>query len=234
MRQYDPRTIAFISELIHFPVQHDVADLRRVYSRLGEINSGWYINFNADPAQGSGQLVTMRPATPQAQVSAVTMMPDRIQVQEEMTDLTLEEFLERLDAVAATCVDELGVQQFNLQQCVVRSVVTPRTTQDARIFLGERLCGLGGEQLGDMGRPVGMLGLRFMFPATETDNSVYNVRIESYNFDVRSIFLEVAAVFPSTITRDRHELLAENFHAAYGFMQNNLCGFVARFDTEEA
>jgi len=234
MRQYDPRTIAFVSELIHFPMQHSVADLRRVYSRLGELNANWYINFNADPAQGSGQLVTMRPGTPQAQVSAVTLMPDRIQVQEEMTDLTLEDFLERLGAVAETCAAELGVQQFNVQQCIVRSVVTPRSAADSRLFLGERLCGLGGEQLEVMGRPVGMLGLRFMFPATEADNSVYNVRIESYNFDVRSVFLEVAAVYPTTITRDRHALLSDNFHLAYGFMQNNVCRFVAGFDTDGA
>jgi len=233
MLSYDPRSIAFICELIHFPMQHDTGDLREVYNRLGKINPNWYMNFNVDPNQGGAQLVTMRPGTPQAQVSAVTLMPDRIQVQEEMTDLTLESFIERMVTVADTCAEVLNIQQYNVQQCIIRSLVTPRTAQDARMFLGQRLCGLDGEDLEVMGRPAGMMGLRFMFPNTETDHTVYNVRIESYNFDVRSVFLEVAAVFPNTINRDQQDALSDNFQAAYAFMQNNLCSFVAKFDTSE-
>ena len=233
MVSYDPRSIAYITELVHFPMQHNASDLRTVFNRLGDINSNWYMNFNVDPNQGGAQLVTMRPSTPQAQVSAVTLTPDRIQIQEEMTDLTLESFIERMTTVATVCGEELGIQQFNVQQCIIRSVVSPRTANDAREFLGERLCGLGGEHLEILGRPVGMMGLRFMFPNTETDNSVFNVRIESYNFDVRSVFMEVAAVFPTAIPRDQRTTLSNNVHTTYNFMQNNICSFVARFDHNE-
>jgi len=231
MITYDPRTIAYITELVHFPMQHDSEGLRTVYNELGNRDSNWYMNFNVDPNQGSAQLVTARQIAPQQQqVSAVTLMPDRIQIQEEMTDLTLESFLERVGEVADVSMATLNIPQFNAQQCILRSLVTPRTTSDAREFLGGRMCGFGGEHLGIMERPVGMMGLRFMFPGSENDTSVYNIRIESYNLDVRSVFLEVAGVFPGNLHRDQLDTLNTNFNTAYDFMQNNICSFVAKFD----
>lgn len=230
MIQYDPRTIAFVTELIHLPMHHEPAALRDVYNRLGERNANWYMNFNVDPNQGGAQMVTMRPGAPQAQVSAVTLMPDRIQLQEEMTDLTLEEFLERVHAVAEICSETLAIPQFNVQQNVVRSLVTPRNSADSRQFIGERLCSLQGEQLEVMKRPVGTLGLRFMFPADEEDNTLYNVRVESYNFDVRSVYLEVAATFPDGVTAGERDKLSESLQATYDFMHDRLCTFVASFD----
>ena len=234
MRTYDPRSIAFITELVHFPMQHDAEALRAVYSELVNRDSSWYMNFNMDPNQGSAQLVTTRPISQQQQqVSAVTLMPDRIQIQEEMTDLSLESYIDRMDQVADVTMAMLNIPQYSAQQCIVRSLVTPRTSRDAREFLGGQMCGFGGEHLEVMQRPAGMMGLRLMFPGSENDPSVYNVRIESYNLDVRSVFLEVAAVFPGDINRDRWSLLDLNFNSTYDFMQQNVCSFVAKFDRDE-
>lgn len=230
MIPYDPRTIAFVTELIHFPMHHEPAALRDVYNKLGDRNPSWYMNFNVDPNQGGAQMVTMRPGAPQAQVSAVTCMPDRIQLQEEMTDLTLDGFLERVHAVVEICGEALQIPQFNVQQNVVRSLVTPRHAADSRQFIGERLCSLQGEQLAVMQRPVGTLGLRFMFPADESDNTLYNVRVESYNFDIRSVYLEVAGTFPDAVALNDRDKVATSLQATYDFMHDRLCAFVASFD----
>lgn len=228
---YDPRTIAYITELVHFPMQHEAQSLRRLYNELGERAAEWYINFNMDPAQGGAQLVTARQLSDQQQqISAVTVMPDRMQIQEEMTDLTLESYIERMTAVAESATDNLGIQQLNAQQCIVRSLVSPRSTRDAREFLGNHMCGFTEEQLSTMERPMGMVGLRFMFPQDDEDASVFNVRLESYNADVRSVFLEVAGVFPGVVEPTDLGTLTANFNRTYAFMRDNLCDFVSRFD----
>lgn len=240
MIHYDPRTIAYITELIHFPMQHDPAAMRRLYNRLGEHAGDWYLNFNVDPAQGGAQLVTAKPlgtptASPmgpmqQQQVSAVTLMPDRIQVQEEMTELSLDGYLDRLAVVAEAACEELRIPQVNAQQCTVRSLVSPRSVADSREFLAGRVLGAQGEPLEGIGRPVGMVGIRFMFPQTEDDPSVFNVRVESYNADPRSLFLEVAAVFPGNVEPQELGALTSNVQRTYDFLESNLCDFVARFD----
>ena len=229
MSGYDPRSIAFISEIVHPPMAHQPPLLQKLFTDLCEAHPSWYQNFTLVPGGATVQSANAAPG----QVSAASFLQDRLQVREEMTSLTLDEFLEKVEAVARGSLARLGIPVLTAEQCVVRALVSPRSFQDSREFLMQGMLRFPPERWEPLGREMNMLGLRLVFPGTQADPSLYNVRIESYAGDVRSLFLEVSGVFPGVITAPQLGVLSEHFRRAYTFLQQNVCGFLAGFDARE-
>lgn len=122
---YPLRSIQFLAELVHAPVQHPMADLQRAHGKLFEIEAARYANFQL--IQGGAQLSNpvQPPGTSQAQgaVSGAWILPDRVRVQEQLTGVARDDFERRLDAVARVLLAELKIPGFLASQFVVQSLV---------------------------------------------------------------------------------------------------------------
>ncbi len=225
---YQPRTIAFHCELLHPAVQPDVAAIQRLHNRLFQSGEPAYRNF-AVTHEGA---VLSNPVARPGAASHAAFLADRFRFAEEHTALTVEDFAERVHAIASNVVQEVGIQVFTAQVVTVRTLVNPRHFRDGRGFLRQGLLGLDSEPE-EFGRPANGLGLRLVFPPTPHHPNAFAVRVESIPQDPRSLFLENIGTFPPLPIARGLDAVREHVAQTYAFAVSNVLRFLARFDAPE-
>jgi len=223
---YDPRTIAYMAEIIYPPMQlaaEKVQDIHNALYRRSEIS---YQNFQVAP---DGIHLTNVPEQP-GSVSSVSFAPDRMVMREELRATTLEDFATRLVNVASQSFQTLGIGASLAQQFVVRSLVTPRTTTDTREFLAQRVLSAPESAWAAFGRPMQSVGLALTFPQTGTDNEMFRLRIETWNQDTRSLWIENVGSFTQPVPADRIPDLSNLLFSTYKFATGPVLEFISQFD----
>jgi len=227
---YGLRSIAFVAELIHPPVQHDPRSLQKLHSELFSSVECSYRDFRLIP--GGAQFSNQAGGMPGAPVSLANLLADRVQIREEQTGMSREEFETRVGYMARTVLANLPIKLFLAQQYAVRSVVNPQSSHDSREFVLRTLFGFDDTLLAAFPSPPTLAGLRLAFPPTAEQNGIFNVRVESFSSDNRSLFLETVGTFGQPVQADGIDGLVQRFDATYDFLQDQLVAFVAQFDIE--
>jgi hypothetical protein len=244
---YQPRTVALVVELLHPPVGNDPRPVQKLHNEMFSGGHPAYAGFQVTQV---GPVLSNPMALPGA-VSQVAFLPDRVQFREERSSLTHEAFAERVRAVAGRSAELRQVPLFVAQTVVIHSLVNPRSSADTRLFLRDRMLGIG-DALGLLGHPTDLIGLRVGLrpaapPATNggtaaEDSASFALRIESWQQDPRSLFIELAGnfgpiayllggapqEFPPAPTGAA--ALEENILATYRYLERNVLPFIARFD----
>ena len=223
---YDPRTVAFVAEIFHPPALHDARRLQSLHNELFPDPRLGYRNFALVPGGAS----LANPVAQPGAASTATFLADRIQVREEGTGATLEEFCARVAVIGRLAVERLGVPIFIAQQATIRSLVNPRRERDSRLFLARDVLRLPDAASGKFGRAASLVGLRFVFPGTAEDPGTYNLRVESYNGDPRSLFVEAVGAFPPVVAASAAERLATSVQATYRFLTERALAFVESYE----
>ena len=221
---YQPRTIAFLSEVFHAPGTVDPRPAQRIHNEMFGSGRPLYSSFAVSPV---GPILS-NPTTRPGAASQVVFLGDRLQFREELTTLTVEGFAERVSDLATRAGAEHGWQHYAGQSVTLRSLVNPRRFRDARAFLKRAMFRFEDETEA-LGREPQLYGLRLLFPPAEGEESAYALRIESYNADPRSLFLETQGTFGGASAAD----LGERVLATYRFMSERVLPFVARFDVRQ-
>lgn len=229
---YGLRSIAFLAELIHPPMQHDPRSLQRLHSELFGSSECSYRDFRI--ISGGAQFSNSVGGLPGSQVSCANLLGDRIQIREEQTGCSREDFVVRVEHMAKMAFAMLPLKLFMAQQYAVRSVINPQSTTDAREFVLRTLFGFDQSVTDAFPGPPTLAGLRMAFPPSGDDNAIYNVRVESFSNDNRSLFLETVGTFAQPVQADGVATLVQRFDATYEFLQDRLLQFVSQFDVEEA
>ena len=225
---YQPRTIALLAELFHPPLSPDPRPIQRLHNAMFEDGEPAYSSFAVTPG---GPVLSNPVAIPGAS-SQVAFMNDRIQFREEMGSMTSETFSARILDVAQRAAPLRGVQVFTGQQVTLRSLINPRNFKDTRAFLKQGMFRFD-EQTEALGREPQLFGLRLVFPPQGDDPNAFALRIESYNSDPRSLFLEIQGTFGPTLVARGLEPLEERVSETYRFLIDRALPFVARFDARQ-
>ncbi|HVS11140.1 MAG TPA: hypothetical protein VMS76_14820 [Planctomycetota bacterium] len=225
---YAPRTIAFITELFHPPLHPDPTPIQRVHNQLFQTPEPAYKSFAVTPTGA----VLSNPVARPGEVSMAAFMADRFQFREELGSLTVDEFGRRVRALCEQVVPLVPVQVFTAQQVTVRTLINPRNFRDSRAYLKEGMFGFGNET-DDFGREPQLYGIRMVFPPSEERPNAYSLRIESFNNDPRSVFIENQASFAPILLTGDFEAVERNVHDAYSFLVERALSFVGRFDQRQ-
>ncbi|MFT5734995.1 MAG: hypothetical protein ACI8WY_003681, partial [Planctomycetota bacterium] len=110
--------------------------------------------------------------------------------------------------------------------------VNPKTATDTRTFLRDRLFGFGDE-LDRLGRSPHLVGLRLGFGPDPEQSSAFGLRIESYNPDPRSLYIEVQGSFGPIPTQDL-ATVETNVLSTYGFLVDKVLPFLGHFDRRDS
>lgn len=225
---YDPRTIAFLCELLHPPMAPDPGPIQRVHNRMFQGAAPGYQSFTVSP---SGAVLSNPTGQPNA-VSSVGFLADRFQFREELTGLTVEDFSQRVRGVTAQALQERAVQLFTGQVVTVRTLINPRRFQDSRLYLKEGIFGFGAE-LAALGREPQLYGLRFVFPPTQQEPWAFTLRVESFANDSRALFLENQGSFGPILGASGLDLIERNIAATYDFVVQRALSFLEHFDVRQ-
>ncbi len=216
----DPRSISYVLECIHAPSRLDQAQLKQLYARTSEDPKLAYGNFNSGP-MGARMLTVHGPASfPNAQSHSVfAVLPDRFQLTEEWPTIGIEDFVEKARAAADLVLEVLPVSRFVAIQCVVRSLASVSGVDDCRAWLTENFQGPAAGESAVFGRDPSLYGLRLGFGPSMSDPTTHNVRVESFNGDLRSLFLEDAGIVSLKEEEgDQLETLENAVRGVYDFL----------------
>jgi hypothetical protein len=223
---YDPRTIAFVAELLYPPMQLRTDLVQGVHNALFRQPA---ISYQSFQIAHDGIHLTNLPQQP-GQVSAATFLPDRLLVREELRGTTVEDFATRVVNLATTAFQSLGIGTSVAQQFCVRSLVNPKHLRDGREFLAQRLLADQQAQWQAFGRQPQAIGLRLVFGPGDEHPGRHQVRIESWPHDPRSVWIENTTLFPVAIPAGDLPRIADELYATYHFLTGPVGGFLASYD----
>ncbi len=223
---YDPRTIGLASEILFPPMDLDVQRVQAIHNLLYQDPGSRYQNFQVSQ---EGVQLSNPPEQP-GQNSSVTFQPDRIAIQEELGPYLLEDYAQRVQRIAEVCMAELPLPMLVAQQHTIRMLVTPKNYKDSRDFLAGRVCGLSNEELHAFERPIGLFGIKLVFPAADAGDDFHALRIESFGEDPQSVFLENVATFPRPIQPNELGSIEQTLESAQRFLMEKALAFLATRD----
>ena len=223
---YPLRSITFIAELIHPPVSYTVEDLQQIHHRAFPDDRTRYANFQV--GQGGAQMANPSPRP--GAVSAALVGADRLRIQEQMTGMSREDFQARVGELARILLEVGKVSTFVAEQFLIQSLINPRSNAPANEFLTGTLFSMESSDLEAFERPVGIVGLRLSFPMTQAEQPLFNVRVEGYERDPRSLFLENVGLFRTPVASANLDDLGDQFEQTYAYIEGQVVPFIARFD----
>lgn len=225
---YNPRTIALVCELFHPPMNPDPAPIQRVHNGMFTSGDPAYSCFAITP---TGAVLSNPVGQPGAS-SYAAFLPDRFQFREELSSLTHDGFAQRVKAISAQVSEARSIQVFTAQQVTVRTLVNTRSFKDSRAYLKQGMFGFD-DQVEAFGREPQLYGIRLVFPPDPGHTSAYSLRIESFNNDPRSLYIENQASFGPIMVEQGLDPVEENILDAYRFVVEESLRFVARFDAPQ-
>lgn len=224
---YDPRTIAFAAELLHPPQQLRADLAQSVHNTLYQKPAIGYQNFQVAPDGIHLSNLAQAPG----QISTASFAWDRLVLREELRATTVEDFATRIVNVASTAFQTLGITATLAQQFVVRSLIAPRHFRDGREFLSRRLIAPGADAWQTLTRPLQSLGVRLVLPAPAGGRGVFQVRVETWPQDARSLWIENTGSFTGPIAVGDSPQLAELLYETYRYVTGPVGEFLASMDT---
>ncbi len=224
----EPRTISLLSECVHLPAKHSLDQLREVYTNV--CGTCGYENFIKTPAgvrlerhesQGDG-------------FSHLNFAGDRIQFTEDHVGSSTDQFSKKVRTVLAEAMPRLRIPVILVQQVTVRVICTPNSFKNAAEFLARSIFRIRGEDFDLLGRPTSVHGFRLVFPATKDQPHGFNVRVESYLRDHRSIYVENVGTFKTPIQIKALDVIERNIELTSEFVVNNVVPFLSRYDRRDS
>jgi len=223
---YDPRTIAFVAEILFPPMQLRADLVQGVHNTLFRQPALSYQSFQV----GHDGVHLTNLAQQPGQVSAATFLPDRMVVREELRGATVEDFATRVVNLATTAFQALGIGSSIAQQFCIRSLVSPKHVRDSREFVSNRMFAAAPEAWQSLGRPIQSLGLRLTFPPADGHRELHQVRVETWPHDPRSLWIEDTSTFAGALVTADLPQIAGQLYATYGFLTGPIGDFLAGYD----
>ncbi|MFQ5507336.1 MAG: hypothetical protein ACE5F1_21430 [Planctomycetota bacterium] len=214
---YDPRTIALLSEIIHPPIELNPTAIQTIHNQLFGHREFSYQNFAVAPDGISLSNATETPGS----VSLINFMADRIQVREELTGAHIDDFCRRIEYLASISLAELSMP------------ILATNFHDSREFLSGGVCGLHADAFEPFERPMGLFGMKMIFPVIDGEADFHTLRIESFNQDPRSVFIENVSTFTSAVMPDHLEEIGASMRRTYDFLRHKGLSFLATYDRSE-
>ncbi|MHC4262814.1 MAG: hypothetical protein ACYSWX_09850 [Planctomycetota bacterium] len=220
-----PRTIGFLSEVIHTPQTPDAAPIQRLHDAMFRSGDPAYRNF---AVTHEGCLLS-NPVARAGAKSQAAFLGDRMRFTEEHSGLTVDDFARRVRGITEQVCEARSLPIIVGQVVTIRTLVTPRSPSDGLEFMRASLLGLE-EELEDFGRPAASLGIRLAFTPRAEDPNAFALRVESVLGDPRSLWIECQGTFPAIQVARGLDAVEENALTTYTFATGRALSFLERFD----
>ncbi len=226
----EDRPIHFATELFYPPFQIKIPVLQKLYYDLSLTPAAYHGADFAPP--GPPRFHSRRGLNSQ---SLALFLPDRLVIVEEWVDIAFEQFLNKVREVARRTFDAFELSAYVAQTVTLRTVFALSNVPDARAFMLENICGLKEDILSVFGRPIGVGGMRFVFPPTPEKPEEVHLLVESFRHNVREVFVEVQTFLANVELSGRSlDTIIENIVKARRFIDERVRCFLEPYDRKPA
>lgn len=222
------RDFGYQTELMFPPVRFTETALKEFAFNLDRKGVSYNQSRFAESA-----LELVQTSTNSAETSRYVLKSDRLVVSHENVErIGFEIFCEKVEIIGKMVIEAFRMPFFLAQTHVLRKIVNPHGTPDARLYLLDRVCQFGDEKRKAFNRPVHGFGLRFVFPATQEDPTEFDVKVESFLRDGRLLYLENIGRFHPPVVAQNLAALRAGLERTNAFLLEQIATFFAQFHGE--
>ena len=157
-----------------------------------------------------------------------------MQFTEDHNGISVEQFGKKVLAVLSTALPILGIPLILAEQCTVRIAALPNNFRNAAEYLARSVFRVRPEDLEYLGRPTSFFGFRLVFPPAPQHSNNFNVRVECYVRDGRSLYIENVGSFKAPIQPTGHETIEKNIQATSDFLVEKVVKFLSVYDRRDS
>ncbi|MFP6737110.1 MAG: hypothetical protein VCD34_00065 [Planctomycetota bacterium] len=223
----EPSTISLLCECVHLPAKYTIERVREVYNKI--CTTCGYENFIRT---STGARIERRGPGGRG-FSRLTLTGDRFQFAEDHMGITAEQFGRKVKTVLEDAMPALGIPAILVQQVTARATCMPNAISSAREFLSSSIFRVQGEDLQGFGRPAGLHGFRLVFPADRERPGAFNVRVEAYLRDPRSIYIENVGTYKAPIQVKNLDGLQGQIEEVSEFILTGIVPFLSKYDRRD-
>jgi hypothetical protein len=209
--------LAQISTLRFPPAPLHAAQYREVFNRLSAME-----NFNFALTGEGVEMIT--PPGESGETMRVGLGRDAVSVSFDPTSRSADYAVEQLTAILKEISSVLPIPVFIQQTHIIRKTIPLSGEGDSRRFLTEQLLCVTEEGISGWKRPLGAVGVRFVFTPQQTQDvsnlNNFDLKIESYLQDPRKIFIENAATFLVPLPAGQWDQLKASLSEAHKFLDD--------------
>lgn len=142
-----------------------------------------------------------------------------------------EVFWAKAEDILRSVYDKLKIDLVLPQIYIVRLEVNPKNVDDARVFIGDKVCGFTQETRKKLQSQIHGVGVSFFFAATDPQDPFdFSVRVESLREDSKLIYLENTGRYFAPIQGRQMDPIKKRFVGTYEFLQQNVSDFLEQFN----
>jgi len=223
----EPSTISLLCECVHLPAKYTIEQVREVYNKI--CGTSGYENF----IRTSTGARIERQGPGGRGFSRLTFAGDRLQFAEDHMGTTAEQFGKKVRTVLEDAMPGLGIGAILVQQVTVRAVCTPNAFSSAAEFLAASIFRVPQADLQDFERPASLHGFRLVFPATKEQPEAFNVRVEAYLREPRSVYIENVGTFKAPIPSSNLDTIESQIGAVSDFIAGKIIPFLTQYDRRD-
>jgi len=224
------RDFGYQTELLFPPVRFTEPALKEFAFNLDRQGVSYNQSRYADSA-----LELIQSSSNSAETSRTVLKSDRLVVAHENVErFGFEICCEKVEVIGKMVIETFRMPFFLAQTHVLRKLVSPVGTPDARLYLLDRVCQFGDEKRKAFKRPVHGFGLRFVFPATQEDPTEFDVKVESFLRDGRLLFMENVGRFHPPVVAQNLGALRAGLDRTNAFLLEQIASFFAQFHGGES
>lgn len=209
--------LAQISTLRFPPAPLHAAQYREVFNRLSAME-----NFNFALTGEGVEMVT--PPGESGESMRVGLSRDAVAVSFDPTSRSADYVVEQLTAILKELSSVLPIPVFIQQTHIIRKTIPLQGIDDSRRFLTNQLLCISEANLAQWKRPLGAVGVRFVFTPQQTENvsnlNNFDLKIESYLQDPKKVFIENAATFLVPLPAGQWDQLKTSLQEAHRFLDD--------------
>jgi hypothetical protein len=217
------RLLGVSAELIMVPAEIEDKKCRAIFDKISDTHSlGSFLSM----PDGSIQMSSKKQ---KPNFIRYIIMKDRVVLAYEYCENSLNYFQGLMSDFMGAFSGVTGIGLFLMQGITIRKLVNIAGIDDSRDFMIKKVFSLKEENLRRFGRPLHMMGARIVFPATQDDQSTYEVKIETSLEDYKTFYLENKALYPAAMDTGKGANLGAVMNRTDEFIEKNIMGFITQF-----
>lgn len=218
------RLYSLAVEAVFMPAQLDEKKCREIFGRISESHS---IATYQSLSDGS---VLMSSKDEKTNLARYRISRDRLGISYEFCAQSLNYYQAMADDFLKVFISVTGNALFLMHSVIIRKLVNIKGVEDGRAFLIGKVASMKDENFRPFGRPLHAFGTRLFFPPLQEDPAAFEVKIESWMEDYRTLFLECAGVYSVPVDLKINSAgISADVVRTDGFMDKNAIGFLSQF-----
>ena len=218
------RLMSVNMEFVFMPAHMDDKKLRGVFDSVSESHS--ITSFSTMP-DGS---VIMSTKEEKNNLARYRVFRDRLVISYEFCSNSINYYSALASDFLNTCAKALSIPLIIMHSISIRKLVNLRQFEDGRDYLLKKAFSMTDDDLKPFARPLHIIGSRMFFPPVNQELSAYDVKIESWGEDTRSIFIECAGIYSAPVDTARDiAALSADVDRTDLFISKNIMDFLTHF-----